>query len=58
MQEERVIILTRGEKIWFNAIQELRDYPKLVTLKNYRNICITPGNCKNQGFELIENALS
>lgn len=57
MQESRIIILARGERIWCNAVKGLYDYPKLVKLKNYRNICITPGNCLNNGFDLIDEAL-
>jgi len=57
MQKDRVIILARGERIWYKAITGLCKYPKLVKLKNYRNICITPGNCVNNGFELIDKAL-
>lgn len=57
MQEERVIVLARGERIWYKAINGLCNYPKLVKLRNYRNIYITPGNCVNNGFELIDNAL-
>ena len=58
IQQKRVIIVARNEKLWYNVIKELIDYPKLVVLDNYRNTVLTPNNCKKSGrYHLIDEAL-
>jgi hypothetical protein len=57
MQENRVIIIARGESRWYEAVPNLRTYQKKVLLKNCRQTYITPNNCKEDKFELIEAVL-
>ena len=57
MQEEKVIIIARAEKEWYRHIPELEDYEKKIILRSYLNPTISPANCKDNGWELIETAL-
>jgi hypothetical protein len=58
IQENKVIIIARGKKLWCKAIPELEKYQQLIILNNYRNTTISEGNCtKSKKFHLIEDAL-
>ena len=57
MNKGKVIIIARGEKEWYRLIPKLETYVKKVLLNSYRNPSITPNNCQNNGFKLIEEAL-
>ncbi|MDD3738132.1 MAG: hypothetical protein PHP31_02405 [Lentimicrobiaceae bacterium] len=59
IEQERVIIIARGKKLWLEAVKELNDKnANLITLDNYRNTYITPNNCKKSGkWNLIEERL-
>jgi len=59
MQQNRVIVIARGETDWNRAIPELATYHNLVVLDNYNNTVLTPNNCKKSGkWYLIEEALN
>lgn len=59
IQQKKVIIIARNEKLWRNAVKGLNGYENLITLDNYRNTYITPNNCKKSGkWNLIEKALT
>jgi len=58
MQQNRIIVIARNKNLWFNAVEGLDRYEKLIVLDNYRNTSITPNNCKKSGkWYLIEKAL-
>ncbi len=59
IQQKKVIIIARNEKLWRNAVKGLNGYKNLIILDNYRNTTITQNNCKTSGkWYLIENVLT
>lgn len=59
IQQKKVIIIARNEKLWRNAVKGLNGYENLIILDNYRNTYITSNNCKKSGkWHLIEHALT
>ena len=58
MEQGKVIVIARNKKNWYRHVPELEHYSKKVLLKNYRNTTISKGNCSDNGFELIKEALS
>ena len=58
MQQDKVIVITRAANKWFEHIPELKYYKKKIMLNSPQNIYLSPQNCKENGWELIETALS
>lgn len=59
MQQNRVIIITHREKLWFNAVKGLKEYDNLIILDNFKDTAITPDNCIKSGkWHLVEKALT
>ncbi len=50
-----VIVVMRSKKLWKKKVQELEGYPRAFTLKNPRNIVVSPGNCKR--FDDVVSAI-
>jgi hypothetical protein len=51
-----IFILMRAEKLWMEAIPELRNYQFLYRLNSSQNVSISQANCPT-GFELIKEHL-
>lgn len=51
-----IFILMRAEKLWVEAIPELRNYQFLYRLNSSQNVSISQANCPT-GFELIKEHL-
>jgi hypothetical protein len=45
MERGAVIVLTRGQRRWEKAVEDLARYPRLVRLKEVQRAPISPGNC-------------
>jgi hypothetical protein len=56
MQQGKVIVIARAVKEWYQHIPELENYDKKALLK--LPLAITPGNCLDNGWELITAALA
>lgn len=53
MDNETLIVIMRSQKIWFGAIDGLKDYPNKIILKNFRNPTISRGNMQYGEFDRI-----
>jgi hypothetical protein len=54
-----VIILTRGQRRWENAVEDLGKYPRLVRLKEVQRAPISPGNFSDpQQYQEIVHAIT
>lgn len=58
MNKGVTIVICRSARLWFNAVEGLESYPKLVVINNPLRPYLTPKNCKDDGFEKIEAALN
>ena len=58
MNKGVTIVICRSARLWFNAVEGLESYPKLVVINNPLRPYLTPENCKDGGFEKIEDALN
>ena len=58
MNKGVTIVICRSARLWFNAVEGLESYPKLVVINNPLRPYLTPKNCKDGGFEKIEDALN
>ena len=54
---EAVIVIRHGERRWLKAAPELDGYHRLVRLKEVRKGIISPGNCRENGWSLIQEVI-
>ena len=47
MQRNAVIVVMRSKRLWFQAVDRLKDYPKCYTLKNPQSPYLSETNCSN-----------
>jgi hypothetical protein len=52
-RKEAVIVLTRGERRWLEAVPTLAGYHRLVRLKEVQRAVISPRNCRDDGWSHI-----
>lgn len=51
-----VVVIMRATKLWMERIPELGRYSRAFTLKNPRNVVISPRNCP-EGFDAVVSAI-
>lgn len=56
ISRDALILMMRSEKLWKAAILELADHRRLFSLRNPRNVTISPRNCPG-GFGQIVDAI-
>lgn len=56
MTREALVIVMRSQKVWEQAVPQLRRYGRKFVLKNPQNVSVSPGNCPN-GWAEIERTL-
>jgi hypothetical protein len=56
LRRSAIIVLTRGRRIWLDAVPDLESYPHLYTLRSQR-MWISPNNCP-EGFDKISAVFS
>ena len=54
---EAVIVIRHGERRWLKKVPELDGYHRLVRLKEVRKGIISPGNCRENGWSLIQEVV-
>jgi hypothetical protein len=52
-----VIVIMRGEKHWTRKLKELRGHSRVLRLKNWRNVVLSPRNLKGRGFQKMVSAI-
>ena len=57
IKENKIIIIMRSEKIWYDAIPELENYEKKYVLNSTRNVKVSPNNLDIENYEYIINEL-
>ena len=53
IEENKLIIIMRSRKLWEKIIPELRQYKRLIVLKNPQNVVISENNMRSEEFKLI-----
>lgn len=53
IEENKLIIIMRSRKLWENIIPELKQYKKLIVLKNPQNVVISEKNMESKEFKSI-----
>jgi hypothetical protein len=56
ISRDALILIMRSEKLWKAAVPELADHRRLFSLRNPRNVTISPRNCP-EGFGQIVGAI-
>lgn len=56
IKNNKIIVIMRSKKLWFDAVPELKTSP-FIELKNYRMPYITERNTKNGDFQKVIEAL-
>lgn len=54
----KLIVIFRGRSNWFDSVPGLEKYDNLLKLSSNQNICVSPGNLKDNGFEKIVAAMN
>lgn len=52
IQLKKIIVMMRSEKLWLEAVPELKNYP-YIKIKNPRNPVLSPANLTQDGFDQI-----
>jgi hypothetical protein len=56
IHRDAIIVLMRSHRLWYEAIDELRNHDRLYTLRSVQNTVMSRKNCPN-GFEVICSTL-
>ena len=58
IHKHKIIIILRWEKAWQNRIPHLKEYDKLIVVKNARAASISEGNLQDRDLELLKSFLN
>jgi hypothetical protein len=58
MNNKKIIIIMRSEKLWHEAIPELKNYSYKYLLHSFLNVVVSPNNLGKSEFEVVINRLT
>jgi hypothetical protein len=53
MMRGAMVVVMRGARLWFDAVARLREYERLVVLRNPQNPVVTPRNCGDDYARIV-----
>lgn len=57
IKRNKTIVITRKERMWYDAVPELENYPNKMFVKNRRRPFISPNNLGEANYNMVKNLI-